>query len=208
MRAGRDGPGLRGTALFGGVDEASDGEVRALFDTNVFGLLTVTRAVLPIMRAQGSGRVLTLSSSAGFAAGAGRGLYGAAEFAVEGLSEALRAELAPLGIQVTIVEPGSFRTDFLSTAGVRRVATRIPAYDGTVGELLDALGSASGRQPGDPARAGAIIRELGSLPDRPARLQLGSDCVALVEEKLAPVARELETWRETALSTDFVGTRR
>ena len=192
-----------GYGLFGAVEEVSDDEVRAIFDTNVFGLLNVTRAVLPTLRQQGSGRVLNLSSSAGFASSAGRGLYSASKFAVDGLSEALRSELAPLGIQVTAVEPGSFRTEFLSEDSRRRPARTLEAYQDTVGAFQDAVDSAAGQQPGDPVRAAAALLALASAEEPPARLQLGSDCVQLVEGKLASVARELTIWRELALSTDF-----
>jgi NAD(P)-dependent dehydrogenase (short-subunit alcohol dehydrogenase family) len=192
-----------GYGLFGGVEEISDREARTLFDTNVFGLLNVLRAALPALRAQGAGRIINIGSSAGFAASAGRGLYGASKSAVEAITEALHAELAPLGIHVTVVEPGSFRTGFLSTDSVRRAAERIPAYAGTAGELNAAIPASSGHQPGDPAQAAAVIRQLATATEPPLRLQLGSDCVALVEGKLASVAGELARWRELALTTDF-----
>jgi NAD(P)-dependent dehydrogenase (short-subunit alcohol dehydrogenase family) len=192
-----------GYGLFGAVEEISDAEARALFDTNVFGLLNVTRAVLPVLRSQGAGRVLNIGSSAGVSASAGRGLYGASKAAVESVSEALHAELAPLDIHVTLVELGSFRTDFLSGGSVRRAEQPIAAYQGTAGQLVGALDGSNGRQPGDPARAVAAIRELAEAADPPLRLPLGSDCVALVEDKLASVGSELSQWRELALSTDF-----
>jgi NAD(P)-dependent dehydrogenase (short-subunit alcohol dehydrogenase family) len=190
-----------GYGLFGSVEETSDADVRALFDTNVFGLLNVTRAALPTLRRQGSGRVLNLSSSAGFGVGAGRGLYGASKFAVEAISEALHAELAPLGVHVTVVEPGSFRTEFLSADSRRTAPTGV--YADTVGTLLSAIEANNGRQPGDPDKAVAALRQLVAAPEPPLRLQLGSDSVALVEGKLATVAKELEQWRELSLSTDF-----
>ena len=192
-----------GYGLFGSVEEISDAEVRALFETNVFGLLTVTRAALPTLRAQGAGRIINLSSIAGFSATAGRGLYSASKFAVEAISEALRAELGPLGIQVTVVEPGSFRTEFLTPDSVRQPAHRIPAYADTAGKLLTALAANNGRQPGDPVKAVAAIRALAATPEPPVRLALGSDCVASIESKLAFVAKELDQWRELSLSTDF-----
>jgi NAD(P)-dependent dehydrogenase (short-subunit alcohol dehydrogenase family) len=192
-----------GYGLFGGVEEASDAEVRALFDTNVFGLLNVLRAALPVLRAQGAGRIVNIGSSAGFAASAGRGLYGASKSAVEAITEALRAELAPLGIHATVVEPGSFRTEFLTEDSRRQPEQAIPAYGGTVGELRSAIEAGNGRQPGDPVRAAAAIRRLAAAAEPPLRLQLGSDCVTLVEGKLAAVAGELAQWRDLALSTDF-----
>ncbi|HWC82396.1 MAG TPA: oxidoreductase [Pseudonocardiaceae bacterium] len=192
-----------GYGLFGGIEEISDAEARELFDTNVFGLLNVTRAVLPTLRAQGAGRIVNLGSSAGFATSAGRGLYGAAKFAVEAITEAARAELAPLGIHVTVVEPGSFRTDFLSAHSMRQAAREISDYAGTTGALRTAIVANNGRQPGDPVKAVAAIRELVAAAEPPLRLPLGSDCVNLVEGKLASVAEELGRWRELALSTDF-----
>jgi NAD(P)-dependent dehydrogenase (short-subunit alcohol dehydrogenase family) len=193
-----------GYGLFGGVEEISDAEARALFDTNVFGLLNVTRAALPTLRAQGAGRVVNIGSSAGFAAGAGRGVYGASKFAVEAITEALQGELAPLGIHATVVEPGSFRTGFLTADSKRRAGTGIPAYADTVGKLQRAIEANNGHQAGDPAQAVAAIRRLAVEPEPPLRLHLGSDCVSLVESKLASVAKELDQWRDLALSTDFV----
>ena len=122
-----------GRGLLGAVEETSAEEVRDVFDTNVFGLLTVTRAVLPVMRRQRSGRVLNISSVGGFSSSAGWGVYCATKFAVEGLSKALRTELAPLGISVTIVEPGTFRTDFLDASSLQRVARTIDDYAATAG---------------------------------------------------------------------------
>jgi NAD(P)-dependent dehydrogenase (short-subunit alcohol dehydrogenase family) len=192
-----------GYGLFGAVEEISDDEVRAIFDTNVFGLLNVARAVLPTLRAQKRGHLLNVGSSAGFAASAGRGAYAASKFAVEGLSEALRDELTPLGIHVTLVEPGSFRTSFLSEMSVRTPELTIADYAGTAGAFLEAVGAAGGKQPGDPDKAVEAIRQVTGADRPPFRLQLGSDCVALVEGKLDEVAKELDEWRSLAVSTDF-----
>jgi NAD(P)-dependent dehydrogenase (short-subunit alcohol dehydrogenase family) len=192
-----------GYGLFGGVEEISDAEARALFDTNVFGLLNVTRAVLPTLRAQGAGRIINIGSSAGFASSAGRGLYSASKFAVEGLTEALQAEVEPLGIHVTIVELGSFRTNFLAGDSRREAAESIPAYAGTVGRLSEAIEASDGRQPGDPVKAAAAIRQLAAVDQPPLRLHLGSDCVTLVGRKIASVVGELDQWRDLALSTDY-----
>lgn len=192
-----------GYGLFGAVEEITDAEARAIFDTNVFGLLNVTRAVLPILRAQGEGRIINMGSSAGFASSAGRGLYSASKFAVEGITEALREELAPLGIHVTVVEPGSFRTNFLSPDSKRRAAVDNSAYAETVGAFQKAVEASDGKQPGDPVKAAAAIRRVASAAEPPVRLQLGSDCVSLVETKLSSVAAELEKWRELSVSTDF-----
>lgn len=192
-----------GYGLFGAVEEISDAEARALFDTNVFGLLNVTRAVLPTLRSQGSGHIVNIGSSAGIAAGAGRGIYGASKSALEAITEALRGELDPLGIHVTIVEPGSFRTNFLTSESFRQPATSIPAYAATSGEVLAAARVNDGRQPGDPAKAVAAIRRLTTTPEPPLRLPLGSDSVTLAEHKLATVTKDLAQWRTLSLSTDF-----
>ena len=159
--------------------------------------------MLPIRREQGSGHVVNVSSSAGFASSAGRGLYSASKFAVEAITEALHGELAPFGVHVTAVEPGSFRTGFLTTDSRRRPAAEIPAYADTVGALQAAVEANDGKQPGDPVRAAAAIRDLVAAAEPPVRLPLGSDCVGLVEGKLGFVAKELDQWRELALSTDY-----
>ena len=192
-----------GFGLFGAVEEVPDQQARELFDTNVFGMLNVTRSVLPVLRRQGDGHVFLMGSSAGFAAGAGRGLYGASKFAVEGLSEALWDELSPLGIKVTLIEPGSFRTEFLSGNSRSAPNESIPAYAGTVGALQTAFARNDGRQPGDPQKAAEVIARVASMPEPPFRLQLWSDSVSLVENKLASVRDELTRWRELAVSTDF-----
>ena len=190
-----------GRGLLGAVEEASAAEVQAVFDANVFGLLTVTRAVLPVMRRQRSGRVLNISSVGGFTASAGWGVYCATKFAVEGLSEALRAELAPLGIAVTIVEPGAFRTDFLDARSLARVSTPIDDYGATAGKTRVWADDTNHAQLGDPVKAAAAMIMMATTADPPSRVQLGADCIARVESKLATVTRELQQWRALALST-------
>ena len=192
-----------GRGLLGAVEEASAAEVEAVFTTNVFGLLNVTRAVLPGMRAAGSGRLVNISSMGGFAQSAGWGVYGATKFAVEGLSEALQAELSPLGITVTIVEPGSFRTGFLQSGSLRTTATELVDYAPTVGRVRQAVATRSGAQVNDPARGAAAIYAAVTAQHPPLRFQVGPDAVATVEDKLAHVRQELEEWRTLASSTLF-----
>jgi NAD(P)-dependent dehydrogenase (short-subunit alcohol dehydrogenase family) len=192
-----------GYGLFGAVEEISAAEARTLFDTNVFGLLNVTRAALPVLRAQAAGRIINIGSSAGVAASPGRGLYGASKSAVEAITEALHGELAQFGIHVTVVEPGSFRTEFLTADSKHLADESIAAYASTVGQFRAAVEASNGHQPGDPVKAVAAIRQLAATAEPPLRLPLGSDCVSLVEGKLADVAEELSQWRELALSTDF-----
>ncbi|MGP4015549.1 SDR family NAD(P)-dependent oxidoreductase [Saccharopolyspora sp. 5N708] len=182
--------------MFGAVEETSADEARTLFDTNVFGVLSVTNMVLPVMRAQRSGHVLMMSSMGGFAAGAGFGVYAASKFAVEGLAEALREELTPFGITVTIVEPGVFQTDFAS-ASSEQASRSIDDYH-QVGEIL---ADYDDDEPGgDPAWAAAQIVAVAARKNPPLRLPLGTDAVARLRDKLAAVAAELAVLAETAPS--------
>jgi NAD(P)-dependent dehydrogenase (short-subunit alcohol dehydrogenase family) len=170
----------------------------------VFGLLTVSRAVLPVLRRQRSGRVVNISSLGGFAASAGWGVYNATKFAVEGLSEAQRQELAPLGIDVTVVEPGFFRTDFLDGSSLHHTATTLEDYAETAGAARSRASAANHAQPGDPARAAAAVVDLAHTPEPPLRLPLGGDSVARIKAKLAYVAAELDRWRAVSTTTDHV----
>ncbi|NUW38653.1 oxidoreductase [Nonomuraea rhodomycinica] len=192
-----------GYGLVGAVEEVSDEAARDLFDVNVFGVLNTLRATLPTLRAQRSGCVVNIGSVAGFATAPGTGLYGATKFAVEGISEALHGELAPLGVRVVVVEPGGFRTDFLNGASLRVEPASIPDYDAGAGPTRAALAAGDGRQPGDPAKAAAVIVDVAEAGEPPLRLQLGADAVERVEAKLDLVRRELDRWRPTALSTGF-----
>ena len=190
-----------GRGLLGAVEEATDADVRSVYETNVFGLLAVTRAALPQLRRQQGGRIVNMSSMGGFSQGFGWGVYGSTKFAVEGLSEALGAELAPLGIGVTIVEPGAFRTDFLDGSSLHLAARTIDDYADTVGRMRGWAATSNGAQPGDPVKAAVAIVDAVTGPEPPTRLQLGADAVTRVEQKLAHVAAETERWREVALST-------
>jgi NAD(P)-dependent dehydrogenase (short-subunit alcohol dehydrogenase family) len=192
-----------GRGLLGAVEEASDAEVRAVYETNVFGLLAVTRAVAPVLRSQRSGHIVNLSSVGGFVGSPGWGIYASTKFAVEGLSESLAAELAPLGVGLTIVEPGYFRTDFLDSTSLHTTADVIEDYsDGPAGAMRATAQAVNHGQPGDPAKAAAVIVEVITAGDPPTRLPLGADCVAAMERKLALVATQLEATRHFALSTD------
>jgi NAD(P)-dependent dehydrogenase (short-subunit alcohol dehydrogenase family) len=192
-----------GFGLMGAVEEASQDEIEAVFRTNVFGLLAVTQAVLPHMRKARSGRILNISSIGGYRGSAGFGVYGATKFAVEALSEALRAELAPLGIHVTAVEPGYFRTDFMDASSLKVSRTVIADYSETAGKVRANAGRVNGAQPGNPARLAAIMVELAHHPDPPVRLPLGADTVAAIEAKHASDAAILDRWRTVSLSTGF-----
>ena len=194
-----------GRGLVGAVEESSDAEVRAVFDTNVFGLLNVTRAALPVLRAQRSGRVLNLSSVGGVVSWPGWGAYCATKFAVEAYSESLRLELAPFGVQVTSVQPGPFRTDFLDPSSLHRSALRVEDYAASSGAMHQWADDTNHAQDGDPVKAAAAMIALTDLDTMPARLPLGSACVADVEKHLAEVADELARFRDVSLSTDFAG---
>ncbi|MFE5943570.1 oxidoreductase [Streptomyces sp. NPDC056480] len=190
-----------GYGLIGAIEEVSDEAARALFDVNVFGVLNTLRATLPTLRRQRSGHVLNIGSVGGFVTAPAAGLYGASKFALEGVSEALHGELAPLGVRVTIVEPGGFRTDFLSGSSMRVEPASIADYVVGAGPVRKALAENDGRQPGDPVKAARAVVDITEVAAPPLRLQLGADAIERVEAKLDLVRRELDRWRHVALST-------
>jgi NAD(P)-dependent dehydrogenase (short-subunit alcohol dehydrogenase family) len=193
-----------GYGLLGAVEEATPNEVQNMFATNVFGLLKVTQAVLPQMRRQRSGHILNISSIGGYQGYPGWGAYCSTKFAVEGLSESLATELEPFGIKVTVVEPGFFRTDFLHDNSLAVSPASIPDYEGTpAGNMRGFAASANHAQPGDPAKFASGILQLVASSNPPLRMPFGSDTVSVLETKNAFVAKELDAWRELALSTDF-----
>ena len=192
-----------GYGLLGAIEEASAAETEKLFGTNVFGLLGVTRAVLPHMRRQRSGHIINLSSVGGYTGYPGWGVYGATKFAVEGISEALAGELAPLGIRVTVVEPGFFRTDFLDESSLSRTAHEIEDYRDSVGRTRAHAADANHGQRGDPSKLAQAFIKLVDARNPPLRLPLGSDTVERIEAKNTFVAKELADWRAVATSTDF-----
>ena len=192
-----------GLCLLGAVEETSAEQVEALYRTNVFGLLNVTRAVLPSMRTRRRGHIINISSVAGYSGYAGFGIYSSTKFAVEGLSEALHAELSPLGIHVTVVEPGFFRSDILdSEKSLIEAAARIADYDGTAGAVRAIVPQLSHNQPGDPVKLARALVELANCPDPPLRLPLGPDTLQRMAYKNAVVERETAAWRELAASTN------
>jgi len=193
-----------GRGLLGAVEEVSDAEARAVFEVNVFGLLTVTRAVLPVMRELGAGTIINISSSGGFIGRAGWGVYCATKFAVEGLSESMGHELAPLGIQVTAIEPGAFRTNFLDDSSLVTAEARIEDYTGTVGATRQWAEQTNYAQAGDPVKAAKVIVDLAGRKSLPERIQLGEDCLAAVAQKLARTARDQTHWREISISTGYL----
>ena len=192
-----------GYGILGAVEETSADEVRRIYETNVFGLLHVSRAALPIMRKQGRGHIMNISSVGGYSAYHGWGVYSSTKFAVEGLSEAMAAELAPLDINVTVVEPGFFRTDFLDASSLVESAARIGDYQDSVGAMRTFAVGLNHKQPGDPEKLSKALLQLADAERPPVRLQLGSDTVARVREKNQSVEQEMSDWMELALSTDI-----
>ena len=192
-----------GYGLLGAVEEATAAEVEALYRTNVFGVLNVTRAILLHMRAQRSGRILNISSIGGYRSGPGFGVYCSTKFAVEGLSEALHGELAPLGIHVTVIEPGYFRTDFLDSTSLSVSPTQIDDYRETAGMVRTHAVDLNHGQPGDPDKLAKVIVDFANAPNPPVRLPLGSDTVAGIEAKHASDSAILAEWRKISVSTDF-----
>jgi NAD(P)-dependent dehydrogenase (short-subunit alcohol dehydrogenase family) len=193
-----------GYGLIGAVEEVTPDEYRALFETNVFGLIETTRAALPLLRTQSGGRIIQFSSTLGICGRAGFGLYSASKFAVEGLSEALAAELQPLGVSVVIVEPGAFRTDFLGRS-ITVANNRIAAYETTSGVVRDSALQNDGQQPGDPHRAVAVLMSVVDTENPPLRLALGQDSYRNNRGKIARVIADYGEWERIAADTDYLG---
>jgi NAD(P)-dependent dehydrogenase (short-subunit alcohol dehydrogenase family) len=192
-----------GYGLLSSVEEATDEEIEHVFAVNFHGTRRVIQAALPHLRAQGSGHIVNITSMAGVAPNPGSGYYAAAKMAVEGLSQSLAREVAPLGIRVTLVEPSAFRTDFLSEHSIRRSAGNLQAYAGTAGASRDRLAAMAGNQPGDPVRAAAAIIQAVDSPKPPLHLVLGSDAYHRTRQMLDDFSAELEAWRTVAIGADF-----
>jgi NAD(P)-dependent dehydrogenase (short-subunit alcohol dehydrogenase family) len=191
-----------GYGIAGGVEETTEAEFMPVFETNVFGLIRVTRAFLPQFRQQRSGHILNLSSMAGLVGNPGWGYYNATKFAVEGFSEALAAELAPLGVHVTIIEPGPFRTDFLGRSGVE-AANRIPEYHETVGKTHEYFNTQAGKQRGDPQKAVQAMMDIAASPNPPVHLILGAIAYNRFKQKLDQLHQEMQQYEPVTLGADF-----
>ncbi|HEX5342291.1 MAG TPA: SDR family NAD(P)-dependent oxidoreductase, partial [Duganella sp.] len=189
-----------GYGLVGALEEYSDAELVSQFNTNVFGVAYVTRAVLPHMRQRRSGHIFNISSAAGVAGFAGASAYSASKFALEGMSEGLAQEVAPLGIKLTIVEPGYFRTEFLTAGSVTFAERVIDDYDATVGVARRGALEMNGKQGGDPDKLAQALLRLALAKEPPLRFSAGADSVGLLEQTLQSKAKELASWRELALS--------
>jgi NAD(P)-dependent dehydrogenase (short-subunit alcohol dehydrogenase family) len=191
-----------GHGLLGALEELSDEQIRAVLDTNVFGVASVTRAVLPHMRSRRRGHIVQMSSVGGVVGNPGHAIYATSKFALEGMSEALAGEVAALGIRVTIVEPGPFRTDFAGRS--MRFADPIDDYrDTPAGALRERFSAQDGAQPNDPAKASAAILAAVDDDGSPLRLPLGPEAVGRIREKLQRQLADLDRWEAVSLDTRY-----
>jgi NAD(P)-dependent dehydrogenase (short-subunit alcohol dehydrogenase family) len=193
-----------GFGLLGAVEEVSSEEAHEVFAVNFFGALNVIQSALPFMRRFRSGHIVNISSIAGLAPGPGTGLYAASKFALEGMSQSLKAELEPLGIKVTVVEPGAFRTDFLSQHSIRYAQDSLNDYEQTSGRQRATLEAMDGKQLGDPDLAARVIIEAVESDNPPLHLLLGSDAVRRMRAKVCQYQNDIDTWERHSLSTDIV----
>lgn len=193
-----------GYGQFGAMEDLTDQQIRRLMETNFFGLLNVTRAVLPHFRERRSGRIVNISSVAGFTPySPGAAVYTASKFAVEGLSEALALEVGHMGIGITIVEPGSFRTEF-GASSMDMAEQDSPDYQDMFGPIRAFLTTQyHGTEPGDPVKAARAMLEAVDSEEPPARLVLGEDALQAIRNKLELVAKQVEEWESVSLSTNF-----
>lgn len=191
-----------GYGLIGAVEECDDDQIRRNMETNFFGPLNVIRAALPMLRAQKSGHIINLSAAAAISNYPGFGVYGGAKAALECLSESLRLELAPLGIRVTLVEPGPFRTDFVSRS-LEKAAQPLADYDGTSGRFARLISSMNGKQPGDPAKAAQAILAIAASENPPLRLVLGKYANEKARRRAADLEKERAAWETIGLPTEI-----
>ncbi len=189
-----------GYGIFGSLEETSDAETRAIFDTNVFGMMNVTRAVLPHMREQGSGRIVSIGSMASFACDPGGALYDATKFAVAAVSETLALEMKPFGIEAMVVEPGMFRTNFFDGSSIRTPENPIAAYNGTPARgAADYCLGHNYQQHGDPRKAAEFVYRVASSPEPlPLWLPVGKDAVKKFEKKLSKMVESIQPYKEQA----------
>lgn len=191
-----------GYGLIGAVEECSDEQIRQNMETNFFGPLNVIRAALPGLRTQRSGHIVNISAAAAISNYAGFGIYGGAKAALELMSESLRLELAPLGIKITLVQPGPFRTDFISRS-LDKAGGEIADYQASSGKFARFLASMDGKQPGDPAKAAAAIVKMVLDGESPLHFPLGKYVVKKLRDKAAALTREAERWETVAAGTEY-----
>jgi NAD(P)-dependent dehydrogenase (short-subunit alcohol dehydrogenase family) len=183
------------------VEDTSLADFRAQIETNLFGVIIMTKALLPHFRERASGHIIQISSIGGRVGPVGRAAYAAAKFGVEGFSESLSKEVGPLGIKVTIVEPGGFRTDFAGSSTELREGRK--EYDGTVGAAVRFQRNYDGKQPGDPVKAAAALIHIATLADPPLRLLLGSDAYDAAEKHTLQILASDRQWKKLSVSTDY-----
>lgn len=191
-----------GYGYLAAIEEGDEADVRALFETNYFGMVAMIRAVLPGMRARGRGHIINVSSMTGLVGNPGVGYYASTKWAMEGFSEALRKELAPLGIRVSLVEPGAIRTEWAG-GSLKQPPASLAAYALTVGARRTMIRGAHGTQAGDPRRVAEAIVMLSALEDPPMRLLLGRDVFEMFSAKLDEMKASLEQWRAVSLDVDY-----
>jgi NAD(P)-dependent dehydrogenase (short-subunit alcohol dehydrogenase family) len=195
---------LVNNAGYGNVSPVEDTlleDFRAQIETNLFGVIIMTKAVLPYFREHATGHVIQISSIGGRVGPTGRAAYAAAKFGVEGFSESLSKEVGPLGVKITIVEPGGFRTDFAGSSTELRVGR--PKYDATVGATVRFQRDYDGKQPGDPVKAAAALLHIASLPNPPLRVLLGSDAYNAAEKHALQILASDKEWKDLSISTDY-----
>jgi NAD(P)-dependent dehydrogenase (short-subunit alcohol dehydrogenase family) len=191
-----------GYGYLAAVEEGEEAEVRAMFEANFFGLLAVTKAVLPGMRARRTGHIVNISSIGGLVANPSTGYYSATKFAVEAISEALAKEVEPLGIRVTAVEPGPFRTDWAGRS-LKVTSGSIADYVDTAGARSQQISGRSGKQPGDPVRAAEAIITIVEADQPPRNIFFGQIAVDMAREKLTYFSKAIDQWEALSLGTDF-----
>jgi NAD(P)-dependent dehydrogenase (short-subunit alcohol dehydrogenase family) len=191
-----------GYGYLAAVEEGEEQKFRDMFETNFFGLAALIRRVLPGMRERERGHIINISSVGGLLGNPGAGYYNASKFAVEGLSEALAKEVEPLGIRVTVVEPGPFRTDWAGRS-LKQVRNPIEAYAKTSGARRAQISGYSGKQAGDPARAAQAIIRIVESPTPPVNLVLGKEGLKRVREKLEKFSDSLRQWETVSIGADF-----
>lgn len=191
-----------GIGFAGAIEETSMSESREIFEANFFGALYLTQTFLPLFRTQRSGHIIQVSSHGGFKAFPGFGIYNASKFALEGFSEALAFEVGPLGIKLTIVEPGPFRTNFAGSS-FKHAAKYIDDYNETAGAFRERMKQVNGKQEGDPVKASQAIFEISKLDAPPLRLPLGKIAIVSLKAKLNSVQKDIQDYQEIAESTVF-----
>jgi NAD(P)-dependent dehydrogenase (short-subunit alcohol dehydrogenase family) len=191
-----------GYGLMSSIEDATEAEVDHVMDVNFHGPRRIIQAALPHLRKQGAAHVINITSIAGIAAGAGSGYYAAAKYALEGLSQSLAREVGPLGIRVTCVEPGAFRTDFLTDHSLRTSSGLSDDYAATAGATIGYLANLAGRQPGDPAKAVKAVIEVVEASKPPLHLVLGPDAIRRTDEMLKNFAADVDAWRSLGMGTN------